>query len=168
MSGHNKWAQIKHKKAITDAKKGQIFGKVARELTLAARGNPDPTTNYKLKAIIDKARSVNMPQDNIERAIKRVTDRTQAALEELTFEAIGPGGAAVIISAITDSRNRTLNELKILMGSLGLKPVPPGSLQWMMHTPATLDDQDATRLQEIIEALDDHDDVQEVTTNATL
>jgi YebC/PmpR family DNA-binding regulatory protein len=166
VSGHNKWAQIKHKKAITDAKKGQIFGKIAKELTLAARGNPDSNMNYRLKAVIDKARSVNMPQDNIDRAIKRVSDRAQAHLEELQLEVIGPGGAAIIMSAITDSRNRTFNELKILLNTLHLKLVQPGSLKWMMSTPLTLSPKDAEKLDAIMEKLDDHDDIQDITTNA--
>jgi len=168
MSGHNKWAQIKHKKAITDQKKGQVFSKISREITLTARGNPDPKTNYQLKAIIDKARSMNIPQDNIERAIKRVTDRGQSDLEEMQFDAIGPGGAAIIITAITDSRNRTVHELKTLMETLGLKTVPPGSLKWMMHTPLDISEDDRAKLTHVMEMLDDHDDVQDITTNANL
>lgn len=165
MSGHNKWGQIKHKKAITDAKKGQVFGKLSKELTLAARGNPDPATNYRLKSVIDKARSVNMPQDNIERALKKVTDKSEATLEELQLETIGPGGVAIIIHAITDSRNRTLNELKILQSTLGLKSVPPGSVKWMMNSPVQLSDADRQHLESILESLDEHDDVQDITTN---
>jgi len=168
MSGHNKWAQIKHKKAITDQKKGQAFSKISREITVAARGNPDPRTNYKLKTVIDKARMLNMPHDNIERAIKRVSDHGQAALEEMEFDAIGPGGAAIIITVITDSRNRTLNELKILMGHLGLKSVAPGSLKWMMQSPLTLSPDDTAKLMHIMESLDENDDVHDIATNATL
>lgn len=168
MSGHNKWAQIKHKKAITDRKKGQIFSKLSREITLIARDNPDPETNYRLKTVVNKARSLNMPQDNIDRAIKRVADRNQAALEQLQLEAVGPGGAAIIINAITDNRNRTINELKTLLNSLGLKSVPPGSLKWMMNSPVTLNDDDRQNLERIIDSLDEHDDIQEVHTNARI
>ena len=131
MSGHSKWSQIKHKKAISDQKKGQVFSKLAREITVAAKGNPDPKTNYQLKSIIDKARSVNMPQENIERAIKRVSEKNAAQLSEVQLEAIGPAGVAIIIRAITDSPNRTLNDLRILLSKVGVRTAGEGSLSWM-------------------------------------
>ncbi len=131
MSGHNKWAQIKHKKAITDKKKGQVFSKISREITIAARGNPDIKSNYRLKGVVDKARAINMPQENIERAIKRVSEKDTVELIELQIEAIGPGNVALIVTAITDSRNRTMNELRILLAKLNVRLGQEGSLSWM-------------------------------------
>lgn len=173
MSGHNKWAQIKHKKAITDAKKGAAFSKLVRAITLAARGNPDPATNIRLRGEVERARAVNMPNENIERAIKKVADKDSAALAELQVELIGPGGVAIIVHAITDSSNRTINELKQLVSKAGGRMVPPGSLQWMFQktehglvptAPVPVSDPDA--LNTLIGLLDEHDDVQNVFTNA--
>ena len=174
MSGHNKWAQIKHKKAITDAKKGKVFSKFVRLISIAARGNPDPKTNARLKSVIDNARAVNMPNENIERAIKKVSDKDSAQLEELQLEALGPGGAALIITAISDNRNRTIGEIKTLLMKLDAKLVNQGSLAWMFTksgtewvatSPLTLSEDDSAKLEKIMEALDDHDDVQDVFTN---
>lgn len=149
MSGHNKWAQIKHKKAITDQKKGQIFSKIIRELTIVARHNPDPRTNYRLKAIIDKARSINMPQDNIDRALKKVSDKTAGELEEVHLEAIGPGNVALIISAITDSRNRTLGELRTLLSKLDVRLAQEGSLAWMFKKMGVIHSPDVNKKDEL-------------------
>ena len=174
MSGHNKWAQIKHKKAITDAKKGKVFSKLVRLISIAARGNPDPKTNPRLKSVIESARAVNMPNENIERAIKKVSDKDSTQLEELQLEALGPGGSALIISAISDNRNRTIGEIKTLLMKLDTKLVNQGSLAWMFTkasgewvptSPITLNEGDAVKLEKILEALDDHDDVQDVYTN---
>ena len=131
MSGHSKWSQIKHKKAIADAKKGAAFGKIARAIALAARDNPDPSSNLRLKAEIEKARAVNMPSDNIERAIKRVSDKSAAALTEIQLELIGPGSAAIIVTAITDNSNRTLNELKQIATRAGARIAGQGAVSWM-------------------------------------
>lgn len=133
MSGHSKWAGIKHKKAVVDAKKGQTFTKVASEITVAAReAGPDPTSNFRLRLAMQKAREVNMPADNIDRAIKRGTGEVQgAAIEEIRYEGYGPAGVAVIVDAATDNRNRTASELRFLFsrgdGTLG----ETGSVGWM-------------------------------------
>src|SRR3989344_6006311 len=103
MSGHSKWSQIKHRKAITDKKKAQIFGKVAKAISVTARENPDIKTNIKLKSLIDQARTLNMPNENIERLIKRAKEKSESAFQELQIEAIGPGNIAIIITAITDN-----------------------------------------------------------------
>jgi len=142
MSGHSRWSQIKHKKAIADAKKGKIFGKLARAISIAARGNPDPSTNLRLRGEIDRARAVNMPGENIDRAISRVSDAGTAALAELQVELIGPGNAAVIVSAITDNSNRTIGELKQLATKHGAHLAGQGAVAWMfrkvgvIHLPA--------------------------------
>ncbi len=125
MSGHSKWAGIKHKKAIVDAKRGQIFTKVAIELTVAAReGGGDPTGNFRLRLAIQKAKDVNMPADNIERAIQRgVGGKEGTRLEEIRYEGYGPHGVAVLVDVLTDNRNRTVAAVRNLFtrsgGSLG-------------------------------------------------
>jgi len=121
MSGHSKWAGIKHKKAIVDAKRGQIFTKVARELTVSARdGGPDPTSNFRLRLTIQKAKEVNMPADNIERAIARgAGGKDGAQLEEIRYEGYGPHGVAVMIDVLTDNRNRTVAALRNIFTRAG-------------------------------------------------
>jgi len=133
MSGHSKWSSIKHKKALTDAKKGQQFTKVAREITLAAReGGGNPEGNYQLRLAIEKARDVNMPQDNIQRAIKRGTGELGgAALEELRFEGYGPHGVAIMLDTLTDNRNRTSGDIRNLFSRAGGNLGTSGSVAWM-------------------------------------
>ena len=166
MSGHNRWQQIRHKKALTDKKKGQIFSKLARLITLAAKRGADPKSNTTLAQAIERARAANMPGDNIERAIKRVSEKNQAQLEELLIEALGPGGIALKIKAITDNRNRTLSEIKKILSDHQSKMVPPRSLDWMFNQPIKIGDQTIQeKLDRLLEALDDQDDVEEVNLN---
>jgi YebC/PmpR family DNA-binding regulatory protein len=114
MSGHSKWATIKRKKGALDAKRGKIFTKLIREIATAARlGGGDPTANPRLRLVVDKARAANMPKDNIERAIKKGTGGDEgASYEQVTYEGYGPGGAAVLVNALTDNRNRTAGEVR--------------------------------------------------------
>ena len=125
MSGHSKWAGIKHKKAVVDARRGQVFTKVSRELSVAAReGGPDPTGNFRLRLAVQRAREVNMPADNIERAIQRgAGGKDGAQLEEVRYEGYGPHGVAVMVDTVTDNRNRTVAAIRNLFtragGSLG-------------------------------------------------
>ena len=165
MSGHSRWSQIKHQKAITDKKKGQVFSKISKVISLAARKGPNPEMNLELKNAIDKARSLNMPNDNIQRAISRTAEKA-SALEELLVEAIGPGNIALKIKAITDSRNRTIAEIKKILTDHNSKMVPPGSISWMFGQPVSVTDQ-ATQEQidRLFESLDDHDDVEDVSSN---
>src|SRR3989344_1660521 len=166
MSGHSKWSQIKHKKALSDKKRGQIFSKLARLITLAAKKGADPKANPTLAQIIDQARAANMPGDNIERAIKKVSDKDQAQLEELAVEALGPGGVALKIRAITDNRNRTMSEIKKILTENNSKLVQPGSLTWMFNTPLTLtDDSVQKQVSKLFEDLDDQDEVEDVVSN---
>ena len=166
MSGHSKWSQIKHKKAITDKKKGQIFSKLSRLITLAAKKGPDPKSNPSLAQAIDNAKAVNMPNENIERAIKKVADKDQAQLEELSIEALGPGGVALKIKAITDNRNRTMAEIKKILTENNSKLVQPGSLTWMFNQSLTLNDSSLQeQVNKLFEALDDQDEVEDVNSN---
>lgn len=131
MSGHSKWSKVKHKKAIEDKKKGKIFSKLARLISIAAKeGGGNPETNTNLKMAIEKAKSFNMPQDNIERAIKKGTGEIEGViLEELLLEAFGPGGVSILIQAVTDNKNRSLSEIKKNIESFGGK-MASGSVIW--------------------------------------
>src|SRR5437868_3995073 len=133
MSGHSKWSSIKHKKALTDAKKGQQFTKMAREITIAAReGGGNPDGNYRLRLAIEKARSVNMPQDNVKRAVMRGTGELGGAqMEELRFEGYGPHGVAIMVVTVTDNRNRTSGDIRNLFSRAGGNLGTTGSVAWM-------------------------------------
>src|SRR5512138_3527641 len=114
MSGHSKWATIKHKKGALDAKRGKLFTKIIREMTIAARlGGGDPDSNPRLRTAVDKAKASNMPADNIKRAIQKGTGELPGAqYEEMTIEGIGPGGVAIVVEGTTDNRNRTVAEIR--------------------------------------------------------
>jgi YebC/PmpR family DNA-binding regulatory protein len=133
MSGHSKWSTIKHKKAATDARRGQQFTKVAREIAIAAReGGGNPDGNYRLRLAVEKARDVNMPHDNIKRAIQRGTGELGGAqMEELRFEGYGPSGVAVMVDTVTDNRNRTAGEIRNLFTKAGGSLGTSGSVAWM-------------------------------------
>ena len=135
MAGHSKWASIKHKKAATDARRGQLFTKLARAITVAAReGGGDPTGNYTLAAAIEKAKSYSMPKDNIQRAIDRGTGEGDAgAIERVVYEGYGPGGAAVLVEALTDNRNRTGSEIRHAFDRHGGSLGEPGSVAWQFE-----------------------------------
>ncbi|KKU85022.1 MAG: hypothetical protein A2931_01415 [Candidatus Niyogibacteria bacterium RIFCSPLOWO2_01_FULL_45_48] len=178
MSGHSKWSQIKHKKSLTDAKKSKEFGKLARQITVAAREKgPDPASNPSLRAVVEKARSFNMPSDNIERAIKRATSKDESVLEEVLFEAYGPGGTAILISGITDNKNRTSQEIKHLLSEHGVKLASPGSAKflfqktddgWQAAANLPVDEKIKESLSKLFEALDENDDVNNIYTNAEI
>ena len=136
MSGHSKWSTIKRKKSAEDAKRGKIFTRVARELTLAAReGGGDPDTNPSLRLAIDKARAANMPKDNIERAIKRGTGELEGGqLEEICYEGYAPHGVALLVKCLTDNRNRTLSEVRRVFNRSGGSLAEAGAVAWMFDT----------------------------------
>jgi len=177
MAGHNKWAQIKHKKAITDAKKSKIFSKLVRFIAVEARlsgGKDSPG----LRSAIEKAKKVNMPSENIERAIKKANE-SGGNMESITYEAHGPGGVALVIETLTDSKNRTAQEMKHILsingtslGSIGSttwafkKEISPEGLVWIPTMKIELSDSDLELLDKLVEALEESDDVQEVFTNA--
>ncbi|MBI2062242.1 MAG: YebC/PmpR family DNA-binding transcriptional regulator [Candidatus Yanofskybacteria bacterium] len=166
MSGHSKWSQIRHKKALTDKKRGQIFSKLGRLITLAAKKGADAKSNSSLAQAIENARTMNMPNENIERAIKKVSDKNQIQLEELSIEALGPGGTALKIKAITDNRNRTMAEIKKILIENNAKLVQPDSLAWMFNQPLILNDASVQeQVDRLFEALDDQDEVEDVVSN---
>lgn len=132
MSGHSHFKTIKAQKGLADAKRGKVFSKVARLITIAAKQGPDPVTNPKLRDAIEQARLVNMPKDNVERAIKRGTgELTGEMLEEVIFEGFGPGGIAIIVEGITDNKNRTLSEIKQILNQNNGKLAGEGAVQWL-------------------------------------
>ena len=134
MSGHSKWANIKHAKAATDARRGQIFTRLSREITVAAKqGGPNPDANVRLRLAMEKARENNMPRENIERAIQRVAGGGGGALEEITYEGYGPGGAAVLLAVVTDNRNRAVSELRNVFARGGGRLAEAGSVAWLFE-----------------------------------
>lgn len=176
MSGHSKWSTIKHKKALTDAKRSKVFSKIASVITIAARRGGDPDKNPTLRAAIEKAREVNLPKENIDRAIKRGTGEIAGAqIEEVTYGAFGPGGAAILITAITDNKNRTLAEIKKILQEHKAKFAEPGSIQWMFrregadwipNSPIKIEDENVKKkLAALYEVLDDAQDVNEIYDN---
>jgi YebC/PmpR family DNA-binding regulatory protein len=135
LSGHSKWSTIKRKKESTDAKRGQIFTKFAKEIAIAARDGADPETNFKLRLVIDKAKASNMPKDNIERAIRRGAglDKDAAALEEVTYEGYGPHGVALLIEVVTDNRNRAVADIRRWFNRLGGSLGETGCVAWQFE-----------------------------------
>jgi len=135
MSGHSHFSSIKHKKEITDKKRGQIFSKLSRAISVAVKEKgPNPEMNPKLRMAIEMARDFNLPKENIERAIKRgAGELEETKLEPITFEAYGPGGIALIIEGITDNKNRALNEIKQILGQNNGKLVGEGSVKWLFE-----------------------------------
>jgi len=177
MSGHNKWAQIKHKKAITDSKKSKIFSKLVRFISVEAKlsgGKDSPG----LRAAIEKAKKVNMPADNIERAIKKASEPS-ASMETITYETYGPGGVGIIVETLTDSKNRTAQDIKHILSENGTALGGIGSVTWgfkreispegPIWNPAStisISDSDLELLEKLVNELEENDDVQDVYTNA--
>jgi len=135
MSGHSKWATIKHKKGALDAKRGKIFTRVIKEITMAAKsGGGDPEGNPRLRTAVALAKAENMPADNIKRAIQRGTGELEGTTyEEITFEGYGPGGVALLVDVTTDNRNRTVSEIRHCFGKNGGNLGEAGSVAWMFH-----------------------------------
>ena len=135
MSGHSKWATIKHKKAATDAKRGKMFTRIIKEIMIAARGGGgDPDANPRLRKAITDAKGVSMPADNIKRAIMRGTGELEGGqIDEITFEGYGPGGAAVLVQVATDNRNRTVSEIRHVFSKNGGNLGEQGSVSWMFE-----------------------------------
>ncbi len=135
MSGHSKWAQIKHKKAVVDAKRGKIFSKIAKEITVAARlGGGDPDGNPRLRTVLENAREVNMPGENIKRAIMKGTGELPGvSYEESIYEGYGPGGTAILLEVLTDNKNRTVPEIRHIMTKNGGNLGEAGCVAWMFE-----------------------------------
>lgn len=130
MSGHSKWSTIKREKGAKDAKRGAIFTKIGNQIAIAARGGADPNMNSALALAIEKAKAANMPNANIDRAIQRASDKSQAALEEITYEAMGPAGVGIVIETATNNRNRTLPEVKNALAKNGGRIADAGSVMF--------------------------------------
>ena len=134
MSGHSKWATIKHKKGALDAKRGKIFTRLIKEITMAAKSGGDPEKNPRLRRAVAAAKAENMPADNIKRAIQRGTGELPGvSYEEITFEGYGPGGVAILVEVSTDNRNRTVSEIRHAFSKNGGNMGEAGSVAWMFH-----------------------------------
>lgn len=181
MSGHSRWSQVKHKKAVTDAKRAQLFSKLVREIMVAAKnGGPDPSTNSRLHVALEKARASGLPKDNMERALARASGNNNEGqlLQEFLYEVVGPKGIYILIEGITDNSNRTLAQTKQILSKYGAKIVPPGSLLWNFdktwtdkgknykpHTPLATSPTELEKLKPLLDELANQDDIQEVYTN---
>ena len=176
MSGHSKWSQIKRQKSVTDAAKSRIFSRYARLIALESKKANGVLSTPGLSVVIARAKAANMPKENIERAIARGTSKDSGSLEQIIYEAYGPGGVALVIDALTDNKNRTTQETKHLLALHGVELASPGAASWAFtktgseYTPneplINIVGADEERLQAIFEALDAHDDMQHVFTNA--
>jgi YebC/PmpR family DNA-binding regulatory protein len=174
MAGHSKWHQIKHKKGAADQKRGLLFSKLVKAISIAARGNPNPDANPRLRSAIEKARAANVPYENIERALKRSRDTEN--LDELVIEAYGPEKTALIIEGITDSKNRTIAEIKKVLEEHDSKMADPGSVlwafshdggEWKAKFPQTISPEARQRLETLTNSLEERDDVQKIISNAS-
>jgi YebC/PmpR family DNA-binding regulatory protein len=176
MSGHNKWSKIKNKKAVTDAYKAKVFSKLVRFITVESKKAKGDINSPGLRAAIEKAKAENVPNDNIERAVKKGTGSEAGEMEQITYEAYGPGGCALMIEALTDNRNKAAQEIKHILSKNGCELAAPGSAAWAFAketgsgwTPkmtAQISDEDGEKLNALIEELEENDEVQEVYTNA--
>lgn len=173
MSGHSKWSKIKHKKAATDAKKSKIFSKLVRYIGVEAKKAKGDRNAPGLRLAIEKARQGNMPSENVDRAIEKAG--TSGEMESVLYEAYGPGGVALLITGLTDNKNRTAAEIKHLLGKHDVALASPGAAawafakesdEWRAATTTEAADADLEKLAVLVEELEDHDDVQNVYTNA--
>ena len=174
MSGHNKWSKIKRQKESTDAQKSKIFGKMVRLITVEAKKVGGNTNSPGLKAAIEKAKSMNVPNDNIERAVKKFSEAKE--MELVVYEAYGPGGCAMIIEALTESKNRANQEIKTILAKHGFAMAGVGSASWAFsHNPGEdwfatttipLSHEDGEKLGNLVDELEENDEVQDVYTNA--
>jgi YebC/PmpR family DNA-binding regulatory protein len=159
MSGHSKWATIKRKKASLDAKRGKVFTRISKEISVAARAGGDPANNARLRLLIDKAKDANMPSENIARAIKRGTGEIAgAAYEQHLYEGYGPGGIAILVDTLTDNKNRTVAEIRRLFSAKGNALGESGSVSWMFDKMGVVQARGAGISEdELLELLIDHD-----------
>lgn len=175
MSGHNKYSKIKHIKAKNDAQKSKSFGKLVRLITVEAKKAKGVLTSPGLATAIEKARAENMPNDTIDRAIKKATADNSADMESIVYETYGPGGVAILIDTLTDNRNKASQEIKHILSKNGYELASPGSASWAFKkengmwsatTTMPLEDSDIELLTKLVEELEENDEVQEVFTNA--
>ncbi|MEJ0053705.1 MAG: YebC/PmpR family DNA-binding transcriptional regulator [bacterium] len=177
MAGHSKWAQIKRAKAVTDSARARVFARFAKQITLESKRAGGSLSDPGLVAVITRAKAANMPKDNIERAVAKGLSKDSGALERVVYEFYGPSGAAIIVDALTDSRNRTTQEIKHLLSKNGFELGAPGSAAWAFtksreggfspNEPLTeLSETDGESLSSLLTLLDDYEDTQAVYTNA--
>lgn len=176
MSGHNKWSQIKHKKGAADKARSNVWGKLAKRIIVESRLAAGDVTSPTLRTMIEKAKKENMPKENIERAVAKGISTDAGTMESILYETYGPGGAAILIMTVTDSRNRTAQEVKHLLTKNGLALASQGSAMWAFEkdteggfvakATVPLSEEDSAKLMTILEAIDANDDVENVYTNA--
>ena len=175
MSGHNKYSKIKHVKAKNDAQKSKQFGKLVRLITVESKAAKGNLSSPGLATAIEKARKENMPNDTIDRAVKKGSTDNSAAMENIVYETYGPGGVAILISALTDNRNKTAQEIKHILSLNGFELASPGSASWAFTkthegwtatSTTPLEDADIELLTKLVDDLENNDDVQDVYTNA--
>jgi YebC/PmpR family DNA-binding regulatory protein len=175
MSGHNKWSQIKRQKEKTDGQKSKIFSKHASVITMESRKANGNLSSPNLLAAIERAKKDSMPKENIDRAVAKGSGADGNTLTEVLYETFGPGGVAMLITAVTDNSNRTTPEIKHILSKLGYQLGASGSSAWAFtktvegyvpNMPMNLNDEDGEKLASLIEALEEHDDVQDIYTTA--
>lgn len=176
MSGHSKWSQIKRQKAVTDSARSRTFSLYARLITMESKKASGVLSAPGLSVVIVRAKAVNMPKDNIERAIAKGMSKDSSDLEQIVYEAYGPAGVAILIDALTDNKNRTTQEMKHLLKEQDVELAPPGAASWAFtktegqYVPneplVNVADANEEKLAAILELLDEHEDVQRVFTNA--
>lgn len=176
MSGHSKWSQIKRQKSVTDAAKSRVFSRYARLIALESKKANGILSAPGLSVVIARAKAENMPKENIERAVAKGMSKDSGNLEQVTYEAYGPSGIAIIVDALTDNKNRTTPEIKHLFSLQGVELAPLGAASWAFtktgsvyapKEPLTdISGEDEEKLAAILEALDEHEDVQQIFTNA--
>ncbi len=178
MAGHSKWANIKHKKAIVDAKRGKVFANMAKLISVAVKEAGGDTSHPSVQLAVEKAKKLSVPKENIERAITKGGDKDTHAMEKMTYEGYGPGGVGFIVEAVTDNRNRTAQEIKYAFSKDGYSMGVPGSVAWGFvknsegewepnrGTAIPVDEKTATQVEKLVQDLEDLDDVTEVYVNA--
>ncbi len=175
MSGHNKWSKIKHKKGVSDSKKSTLFSKHARLITVESQKAGGDLGSAGLLAAIERAKKDSMPKENIDRAVAKGKGGDAGSMHEVLYEAYGPGGTAILITALTDNNNRSSAEIKHLFSKLGYALGTPGSASWAFEkqgttyvptTPITLSEEDGEKLATLVEALEEHEDIQDIYTAA--
>ena len=175
MSGHNKFSKIKRLKAKNDAQKSKVFSKMVKLITVASRKSKGDINSPELRSAIEKARSFDMPNDSIERAVKKASGESGVEMETIVYEAYGPGGIAIMIEALTDNRNKAAGEVKHILSENGSALASPGSAswafekkdgEWIPKTTMSVPEEDGVKLEALIDALEENDEVQEVYTNA--
>lgn len=174
MAGHNKWSKIKHKKAATDAQKSKIFGRLVRLIQVEAKKSGGNIESPGLRLALEKARKANMPSDNIDRAIKKGNE-SGSDMQEVVFEAYGPGGVGMIITGLTDNNNRTSQEIRYILSKNGGVFSTPGSVswnfsqneqrEWVPNSTIELSEEDGEKLERLMDAIEEQEDIQDIYIN---